>query len=479
MKRCKDCGVLNVDTAEKCGSCGARGDHLIAVKEDGKEALAVGEPAAAPAVATAAAPAPAVAAPAAPRSRKRSAVGAALAVFVLLGSGVGVLSYFKSRATTVKGELPRGSGFPTVLRNESGTGPATVDRDHRLVWSVKLPTQAYGGISIDRSCLFLPLRDGKMQMRDPVDGDVVWTINPRLAAAAPPAVLDRIVVFGGPDGRFVALDCSRPRPERLWSRAIDSAVRGSPAIAGTRLLLGTEAERLVCLDLRTGDPVWSFQAEGPVRSAPAVRGTDVVVGDHRGILHAVTLAEGRARWAAPLGGPLDAAVALAKDRAVAVTAGGRASAVSLADGAVLWTRELGATATGDPCVDDTLAYVAAGTTLHALRLTDGSIAWSEPADRGFSTSPAVSGDRLYIGGNDRRMRCIDTTTGRERWGVEAGWYIAAGPTIFGGRLYFADAQGTLSCVRLENERSPDWPQAGGGPERGGVNRGGREGPDAR
>src|SRR3990170_3519960 len=89
MKRCTQCGVLNADHLDTCGSCAARGDSLVPVKEEGKAALAVGFEAPPPGPAAVEAPPPeAPHEPEAAPARRRPG----LATVVLAFAGVAILA---------------------------------------------------------------------------------------------------------------------------------------------------------------------------------------------------------------------------------------------------------------------------------------------------------------------------------------------------------------------------------------------------
>jgi hypothetical protein len=160
MKRCKQCGVLNPDTATRCGSCDARGDSLVAVSEEGKEALAAG---AAPAAVDAPAPPPAPEAPAAPAVpapkravMRRLLIGVGLVLFLGVGGAAAFLArlYYGKPAVRPahEAERPRGPGFPAPKETGPTTpeGPtAAASEAGEAVWRRELDSQTHASITID------------------------------------------------------------------------------------------------------------------------------------------------------------------------------------------------------------------------------------------------------------------------------------------------------------------------------------------
>ena len=154
VKRCTQCGVLNADHLDTCGSCGARGDSLVPIKEDGMASLAVGieappkpEVEAAPAADVA----PAIeAAPPRPSSRwlKWAAV-------VLALSAVGVLSAVAGLWNAAPDPTPDAPvdrdrlGFPR-FKPDSPDGPTTTATGPGAVmWTATLRNQTHSMLAID------------------------------------------------------------------------------------------------------------------------------------------------------------------------------------------------------------------------------------------------------------------------------------------------------------------------------------------
>lgn len=67
---------------------------------------------------------------------------------------------------------------------------------------------------------------------------------------------------------------------------------------------------------------------------------------------------------------------------------------------------------------------------------------------GQATQPVIAGDRLWVAEKDAHcVRCLDVTTGRERWRFTAGGRIDSTPTYHRGTLVFGCRDGTVYCVR--------------------------------
>ncbi len=97
---------------------------------------------------------------------------------------------------------------------------------------------------------------------------------------------------------------------------------------------------------------------------------------------------------------------------------------------------------------------------------DGQEMWSfrETLDRaGFASSPAVVGDRIYVGANNDTLYCFNASTSDVIWKFEAFYEVFSSPAIRDGKVYFGEGlhyteDATFYCVDAstgeENWRFP-------------------------
>ena len=95
-----------------------------------------------------------------------------------------------------------------------------------------------------------------------------------------PAIAGSRVVVGGRDKLVHALDAATGKA--AWTFATRARVDSSPAIAGSRVYVGSGDGRLYVLDLDTGAKLWEHNLGAGISSSPAVAGGRVVVGTHDG-----------------------------------------------------------------------------------------------------------------------------------------------------------------------------------------------------
>ena len=85
---------------------------------------------------------------------------------------------------------------------------------------------------------------------------------------------------------------------------------------------------------------------------------------------------------------------------------------------------------------------------------DGREIWSfrETLDRAaFASSPAVVGDRIYVGAYNDSLYCFNATSGDVVWKFETFYEVFSSPVLFGGKVYFGEGlhyteDATFHCV---------------------------------
>lgn len=182
-----------------------------------------------------------------------------------------------------------------------------VDRDTGGVrWRMKMPDQTWSLPAVDARSgrVFVGNNNvvaalGKNTFAVDPDGSTAWASVTLGSIAASPAIAGSKVIVGGFDGQVRALD--RETGEVRWTHWAQDHVYASPAIAHDGTILQPASDGILyALDPETGAPRWTFDAEEPIRSSPAVDGDgNVYFGGGDGRLY-VLRADGSLRFAMKL-----------------------------------------------------------------------------------------------------------------------------------------------------------------------------------
>ncbi len=101
--------------------------------------------------------------------------------------------------------------------------------------------------------------------------------------------------------------------------------------------------------------------------------------------------------------------------------------------------------------------ISSGLGLHCLDESDGSIIWNNPiGGSGGASTPAVAGDRVFVGSKDNgNLYCVNTTDGVTIWNrtiePSPGYYgVASSPLIYDGMVYVVSfSDGTMHAFDFD------------------------------
>jgi outer membrane protein assembly factor BamB len=232
---------------------------------------------------------------------------------------------------------------------------------------------------------------------------------------------------------------------------------GGIAASGNAIFAATGFGELVALDAATGGRIWTFEMSAPAHSAPTAANDKVFVVSATNVLHAVNQADGTEAWQYPgipeTAGLLSAASPAVSGSTVVVPySSGEVIAFDAGSGELKWadavvrsTRTLAVSGFTDvaasPVIYEGIVYATgvSGRTI-AVRLSDGERLWEE--NIGSASTPAVSGNAMFMVDLEDNMVALDRETGKAFWRAElpvvrkkrffSTW---TGPTLAGGVLW--------------------------------------------
>ena len=232
---------------------------------------------------------------------------------------------------------------------------------------------------------------------------------------------------------------------------------GGIAASGNAIFAATGFGELVALDAAAGSRIWTFKMSAPAHSAPTAAGGKVYVVSATNVLHAVNQAHGTEAWQysgiPETAGVISAASPAVSGGTVVVPySSGEVTAFDTESGELRWadavvrsTRTLAVSGLNDvaasPVIHDGVVYATgvSGRTI-AVSLASGERLWEQ--NIGSSSTPAVSGNAIFIVDLQDNMVALDRRTGTAFWRTalpvvrkKRFFSVWAGPTLAGGILW--------------------------------------------
>lgn len=275
--------------------------------------------------------------------------------------------------------------------------------------------------------------------------DVIWTGT---GWSGQPSKLGGYVFVGGQGGYFYAFDAMTG--EIRWRFQGRRMFKGSPCIYKNRIYQGNTDDMYRCIDATNGELIWELDTGTDCDSSGVVVDNRLYVGGESGYLRCMNPDTGKHHWKTHLGGTgkgtlpgsngSETSPAVADGEVFAATYDGKLHCVDAKTGKVKWRAETGDDTDVSAVVVDGLVYTAAEEKAPRLYCFDrekkGKTVWSFENSNGWWSTPAVVGEKLYIGGNDGRMYCLNAKSGKEIWSWRAPQSIWSSPAVVDGKVIF-------------------------------------------
>jgi outer membrane protein assembly factor BamB len=241
-------------------------------------------------------------------------------------------------------------------------------------------------------------------------GDVIWKFDGGRMFKGSCCFYKGHLYMGNVDNNLRCIDGKTGKVK--WKYDTKRDLDSSPCVSGGRLYIGGEDGKLKCFDPETGKPHWIVElgegkgsppGSGGIESSPAVADGEVYVGHYDGYLLCADAATGKEKWRAQTGGDSDVSPVVVGERIYAGSEPGEG------DGA--WLR----------CFD---------------RSKKGKLVWEFNNKRGWWSTPAVIGNRLWVGGDDGIMYCLHADSGKVIWTYKVGKGIWSSPNVVDGKVLF-------------------------------------------
>jgi len=80
-------------------------------------------------------------------------------------------------------------------------------------------------------------------------------------------------------------------------------------------------------------------------------------------------------------------------------------------------------------------------------LPGDTLQWTFHTGNLVTSSPAIAGTEIYVGGQDGHLYAIDRMTGEKLWDIAAGDKITSSPAVAGGMIYIGSEDGKLYAFK--------------------------------
>ena len=244
-----------------------------------------------------------------------------------------------------------------------------------------------------------------------------------------PAISGDTIFIGSGDGNLYAISAANGKV--LWKFAATAHIRCTPAVFYGKVYFGDMNGYFYALDSKTGKQVWNYEAHATkfvndsfgydrkaIVSSPVVIGNSIVFGSRDGYMYNLNAESGKANW--------------------------------VFDYNVTWV--LSSVATDGKAV---YAGTSDGKYVNAIDLQTGKELWKTNTSIVWS-SPLLVNDKLYVGGYDGQLYCINKNTGARLNSVlYSRGKIQSSPILAGDHLFAGSDDGFVYALKSKGTCKAD------------------------
>lgn len=266
--------------------------------------------------------------------------------------------------------------------------------------------------------VFIGSAGGHVYAFEAASGKLMWKLKGRGMFKGSLCAYENRLYIGNTDNLLRCIDAETGRIK--WRVDTGRDLDSSPCVVDDRLYIAGENGNLRCLNPRTGKQIWKRFVGGISRgtilgsngaeTSPAVAHGEVYTATYDGILFSHDAVTGKLRWKAKTHDDTDASAVIAGDFVYA-------------------------------CAEERAPY------LYCFSRADGSEQWRYKGNKGgYYSTPAIVDGRIYVGGEDRRLHCVDANTGAQIWTFKTGGAIWSSPCVVDGKVIFGSRDAHLYCI---------------------------------
>ena len=316
-----------------------------------------------------------------------------------------------------------------------------------------------------KNMVFVGSSDKNFYALDALSGRLIWKYTGGgWFSYASPASVNGIVYAGCTDNNVYAFDAVTGTVE--WKFMTGGAIESSLAVVDGIVYVGSDDDYLYALDATTGNVKWKFRTGFNVSSRAAVLNGIVYFGSSDANIYALDINNGNLKWEFSTGAMINQSGVTISNGVVFVgSRDGNLYALNAISGALKWKYDTNGISLEEssPTVSNGLVYIAGWYNLpynsrpgsvYAVDGATGSLVWESLNGLGFSSSPYIASQLLYISADDGNFYALNASSGSVMWSKpilpnSAGATVSDGVVyVGGGGTHFIYAFNAISGTEI-------------------------------
>lgn len=266
--------------------------------------------------------------------------------------------------------------------------------------------------------VFIAGLGGVIYAFEAMTGRVAWTYKAGRMYKGSICIYDNKIYAPNVDDRLRCIDASTGR--LIWAHNTGRDLDSSPCVVDGRLYIAGENGHARCLDPQTGKLIWktfvggigpgTVNGSNGSETSPAIADGDLYTANYFGHLYSIDTKTGKVNWRTNTGDDTDASVVV--------------------QGEFIYA-----------CAEEKSSY------LFCFERERGKEIWRYGGNRGgYWSTPAIVENRIYVGGQDGNLHCVDARTGKGIWKYKTRAAIWSSPCVVDGKVVFGSRDAHLYTI---------------------------------
>lgn len=306
----------------------------------------------------------------------------------------------------------------------------------QVTWTFKTRGKVFSSPVIYKSLLYIGSNDSCLYALDKNTGERMWKFKTNGVISSSAAVFNDVVYINSFDGFVYALNAENGKliwkfdtgGEKVFQSVNMHGVKtdgkvvddpwdmylSSPVVNKNTVYVGSGNGTFYALDIKSGKPAWTFKTNGVIHTSPALSGDSVYFASWDSYIYALNATTGKEYWKFKTG----------IDTVNYNQVGFQAS----------------------PVISGKMLYIGCrDANMRAIDRLTGKLVWQYPTSGSWVVgSAAVYKNRVYFGTSDtHRLLSLDAATGKVIFDQSVKTYVFSTPAIAGDKLYVGTFGGFL------------------------------------
>ncbi len=250
--------------------------------------------------------------------------------------------------------------------------------------------------------------------------------------------------------------------EVIWKFETENQVESSPIFFNNKIYFGSDDYFIYCLDSKFGTEQWRYETANQVRSTPVIANNKLYIGSQDFHLYCLNAISGEFIWKYRTSGGIDSSPLIVDDHIFFGSYDGNLYALNASDGKEIWIFKLGGEIWGSPAyseIEECLYIGSLDGKFHSVWLRNGTERWNFTTNQqeqfyGIYSTPAVAGDKVIFGSEDKIVYCLNSSTGEPVWQFRTTGKIYSSAAVNKNKVFISSLEekndGVLYALPLDD-----------------------------